>query len=105
MRSSTVPTAFGEKRVLRMFVPDVLLRSFEQLGFTDEDMSAWNKMVKRPHGIVFVTGPTGSGKTTTLYSTLKQLSTSEVNVCTLEDPIEMIEPSFNQMQEIGRAHV
>lgn len=98
LRISTLPTAFGEKMVLRIFDPDVLLRSFEQLGFTDEDMSAWNRMVKRPHGIVFVTGPTGSGKTTTLYSTLKQLSTPEVNVCTLEDPIEMIEPSFNQMQ-------
>lgn len=98
LRISTLPTAFGEKMVLRIFDPDVLLRSFEQLGFADEDMRAWNKMVKRPHGIVFVTGPTGSGKTTTLYSTLKVLSTSEVNVCTLEDPIEMIEPSFNQMQ-------
>lgn len=98
LRISTLPTAFGEKMVLRIFDPEVLLRSFEQLGFTTQDLAAWHKMVKRPHGIVFVTGPTGSGKTTTLYSTLKDLSTSEVNVCTLEDPIEMIEPSFNQMQ-------
>jgi general secretion pathway protein E len=98
LRISTLPTAFGEKMVLRIFDPEVLLRSFEQLGFAEEDQTAWDRMVKRPHGIVFVTGPTGSGKTTTLYSTLKELSTPEVNVCTLEDPIEMIESSFNQMQ-------
>ncbi len=98
LRISTLPTAFGEKMVLRIFDPDVLLRSFEQLGFTQVDRQSWQRMVNRPHGIVFVTGPTGSGKTTTLYSTLKELSTSQVNVCTLEDPIEMIEPSFNQMQ-------
>lgn len=98
LRISTLPTAFGEKMVLRIFDPTVLLRTFEQLGFSADDRTAWQRMVNRPHGIVFVTGPTGSGKTTTLYSTLKELSTPEVNVCTLEDPIEMIEPSFNQMQ-------
>lgn len=98
LRISTLPTAFGEKMVLRIFDPTVLLRSFEQLGFSAEDRASWQRMVNRPHGIVFVTGPTGSGKTTTLYSTLRELSTPEVNVCTLEDPIEMIEPSFNQMQ-------
>ncbi len=98
LRISTLPTAFGEKMVMRVFDPDVLVRSFEQLGFTKEDHETWNKMTSHPHGIIFVTGPTGSGKTTTLYSTLKQLATSEVNVCTIEDPIEMVEPSFNQMQ-------
>ncbi|WP_081939760.1 GspE/PulE family protein [Alcanivorax nanhaiticus] len=98
LRISTLPTAFGEKMVMRVFDPDVLVRSFEQMGFTREDYEAWQKMTKNPHGIIFVTGPTGSGKTTTLYSTLKQLATSEVNVCTIEDPIEMVEPSFNQMQ-------
>lgn len=98
LRISTLPTAFGEKMVMRVFDPDVLVRSFEQLGFTREDHDTWQRMTQNPHGIIFVTGPTGSGKTTTLYSTLKQLATSEVNVCTIEDPIEMVEPSFNQMQ-------
>ena len=98
LRLSTLPTAFGEKMVMRIFDPDVLVRSFDQLGFSKEDHEIWQRMTRSTHGIIFVTGPTGSGKTTTLYSTLKQLSTSEVNVCTIEDPIEMVEPSFNQMQ-------
>jgi general secretion pathway protein E len=98
LRISTLPTAFGEKMVMRIFDPDVLVRSFEQLGFTPEDHDTWNRMTANTHGIIFVTGPTGSGKTTTLYSTLKLLSTPEVNVCTIEDPIEMVEPTFNQMQ-------
>ncbi len=98
LRLSTLPTVFGEKLVMRIFDPDVLLRDYSELGFGDEDRSLWNAMVARPNGIVLVTGPTGSGKTTTLYTTLKQLATEEVNVCTVEDPIEMIEPSFNQMQ-------
>lgn len=98
LRISTLPTAFGEKMVMRVFDPDVLVRSFEQMGFTAEDYQSWQRMTSHPHGIIFVTGPTGSGKTTTLYSTLKQLATSEVNVCTIEDPIEMVESSFNQMQ-------
>lgn len=98
LRLSTLPTAFGEKMVMRIFDPDVLLRSFDQLGFSAEDQRRWQAMVHQPNGIVLVTGPTGSGKTTTLYTTLKQLATSEVNVCTIEDPIEMVEDSFNQMQ-------
>ncbi|MCP3908037.1 MAG: type II/IV secretion system protein [Oceanicoccus sp.] len=98
LRLSTLPTAFGEKLVMRIFDPDVMLRSFEQLGLANEDYARWHGMIKNPHGIVLVTGPTGSGKTTTLYSSLKQLATSEVNVCTIEDPIEMMEDSFNQMQ-------
>jgi len=98
LRLSTLPTAFGEKMVLRVFDPEVLLRPFEELGLTDDDLKNWQNMTGQKHGIILVTGPTGSGKTTTLYSTLKQLATSEVNVCTIEDPIEMIEPAFNQMQ-------
>lgn len=98
LRLSTMPTAFGEKLVMRIFDPDVLLRSFKDLGLADEDYRLWQQMTQRPDGIVLVTGPTGSGKTTTLYSTLKQLATDEVNVCTIEDPIEMVEGSFNQMQ-------
>jgi general secretion pathway protein E len=98
LRISSLPTAFGEKLVMRIFDPEVLVRDFKELGFSEEDSQRWKEMTERPNGIVLVTGPTGSGKTTTLYSTLKQLATSEVNVCTVEDPIEMVEPSFNQMQ-------
>jgi general secretion pathway protein E len=98
LRLSTLPTAFGEKLVMRIFDPDVLVRGFKELGLQGEDFEKWQTMVKEPNGIILVTGPTGSGKTTTLYSTLKQLATDEVNVCTIEDPIEMIESSFNQMQ-------
>ena len=98
LRLSTLPTAFGEKLVMRIFDPEVLLRDFSELGFSDEDRARWQTMTSQPNGIILVTGPTGSGKTTTLYSTLKHLATPEVNVCTLEDPIEMMEPSFNQMQ-------
>jgi general secretion pathway protein E len=98
LRISTMPTAFGEKVVMRIFTPEVLVRDFIELGFTNEDRERWGRMIKEPNGIILVTGPTGSGKTTTLYSSLKQLATPEVNVCTVEDPIEMIEPLFNQMQ-------
>ncbi len=98
LRLSTMPTAFGEKLVMRIFDPDVLIRSFRELGFSDEDHARWQAMVNQATGIVLVTGPTGSGKTTTLYTTLKQLATPDVNVCTIEDPIEMVEPAFNQMQ-------
>ncbi|WP_286715284.1 GspE/PulE family protein [Marinobacter sp. tcs-11] len=98
LRLATMPTAFGEKMVMRIFDPEVLLKSFEQLGFSKEDRERWQTMTSRPHGIVLVTGPTGSGKTTTLYSTLKQLASPELNICTIEDPIEMVEPAFNQMQ-------
>jgi general secretion pathway protein E len=98
LRLSTLPTAFGEKLVMRIFDPEVLLRNFSDLGFSDDDQTRWKSMSESPNGIILVTGPTGSGKTTTLYSTLKQLATPAVNVCTIEDPIEMVEPAFNQMQ-------
>lgn len=98
LRLSTLPTAFGEKLVMRIFDPEVLQRPFESLGLSGEDLQRWQTIVGHKHGIVIITGPTGSGKTTTLYSTLKMLATDEVNVCTIEDPIEMVEPRFNQMQ-------
>ena len=98
LRLSTVPTAMGEKMVMRIFDPEVLKRSFAELGLNDNELDTWNRLTRNPNGIIFVTGPTGSGKTTTLYSTLKKLATPEVNVCTIEDPIEMVEPSFNQIQ-------
>ena len=98
LRLSTLPTAFGEKLVMRIFDPEVLVRSFQQLGFDERLLSSWHALTAHSHGIILVTGPTGSGKTTTLYSSLKALATEQVNVCTIEDPIEMLEPSFNQMQ-------
>ena len=98
LRLSTLPTAFGEKLVMRIFDPEVLVRDFSELGFADDESKLWNEMSAQPNGIILVTGPTGSGKTVTLYSTLKKLATPEVNVCTLEDPIEMVEGSFNQVQ-------
>ncbi|PKH81211.1 GspE/PulE family protein [Psychrobacter sp. 4Bb] len=98
LRLSTMPTAFGEKLVMRVFDPEVLVRSFAQLGLSGKQLETWHELTAHPNGIILVTGPTGSGKTTTLYSTLKQLATEQVNVCTIEDPIEMIEPAFNQMQ-------
>jgi general secretion pathway protein E len=98
MRLSTLPTAFGEKMVMRIFDPDTAVKDLDALGFSPHDAQRWEHLVVRPHGVVLVTGPTGSGKTTTLYSTLKRLATEEVNVSTVEDPIEMIEPAFNQTQ-------
>lgn len=98
LRLSTMPTAFGEKLVMRIFSPDISGKDFLSLGFSQGQSDKWNAWTKSPNGIILVTGPTGSGKTTTLYSTLKQLATPEVNVCTIEEPIEMVEPAFNQMQ-------
>src|SRR5581483_8195750 len=98
LRISSMPTAFGEKVVMRIFDPDIVAKDFSQLGFSVPEDALWRSMVERPHGIVLVTGPTGSGKTTTLYSTLKHLATPDINVCTVEDPIEMVSPEFNQMQ-------
>ena len=98
LRLSTLPTAFGEKLVMRIFDPDVVVKTLPELGFPPDDAKRWDSLTARPHGIILVTGPTGSGKTTTLYTTLKALATAEVNVCTVEDPIEMVEGAFNQMQ-------
>ena len=98
LRLSSMPTAFGEKLVLRIFDPEVLVKNFSALGLEKTEAETWNDMISRPFGIILVTGPTGSGKTTTLYTSLKQLAKPEVNVCTIEDPIELVEPSFNQMQ-------
>jgi len=98
LRCASLPTAFGEKLVMRIFDPEVLVKDFRALGFNDREAALWQGMIEQPNGIVLVTGPTGSGKTTTLYSSLKQLATPQVNVCTIEDPIELVDGSFNQMQ-------
>jgi len=98
LRISTMPTTFGEKCVMRIFDPDAVVENYSDLGFSKEEIDQWLKMITRPHGIVLVTGPTGSGKTTTLYSTLLQLATEDVNVSSVEDPIEMVFSQLNQMQ-------
>ncbi len=98
LRLSTMPTAFGEKLVMRIFDPEVLVKDYQALGFTTAESALWQELINQPNGIILVTGPTGSGKTTTLYTTLKELAVPEVNICTVEDPIELVEPSFNQMQ-------
>jgi general secretion pathway protein E len=97
LRVSTMPTAFGEKAVLRIFDPDILVKGVDQLGFSAQDMPKFNDFIARPTGIILVTGPTGSGKTTTLYSALKHLSKPEVNIVTIEDPVEMVFEDFNQV--------
>ena len=98
LRLSTMPTTFGEKMVLRIFDPDVLIKTFAELGISGIEETQWREIIDQPHGMVVVTGPTGSGKTTTLYSVLKQLARPEYNVCTIEDPIELVDPALNQMQ-------
>jgi general secretion pathway protein E len=97
VRVSTVPTAFGEKTVCRIQDPDLLFMDLEELGLTPIDLTTFQGFIVRPHGIVLVTGPTGSGKTTTLYSGLRVLATSDRNITTIEDPIEMVAERFNQI--------
>lgn len=97
LRVSTVPVAFGEKTVVRIFDPDILLQDLDSMGFCSREMALYNSFLRRPNGIVLVTGPTGSGKTTTLYSSLRSLSSPEVNIVTVEDPIEMVMEEFNQI--------
>jgi general secretion pathway protein E len=97
LRVSTLPVAFGEKLVLRVFDPDTFLMELPALGFYPDEMETFNQFIARPHGIILVTGPTGSGKTTTLYSALRQIAASEINVTTIEDPIEIVCEEFNQI--------
>ena len=105
LRLSTLPVAFGEKMVIRIFDPDLLLRDMRDLGFGAPELEIYEQWIHRPNGIVLVCGPTGSGKTTTLYSTLQQIATSEVNATTIEDPIEMVVEEFNQTAVQRRAGI
>ena len=98
LRVSTLPVAFGEKLVMRIFDPQVVMQDLAGLGFYPDELQTFNDFISRPHGVVLVTGPTGSGKTTTLYSALKTICTREINVTTIEDPIEMVYPDFNQTE-------
>ncbi|MCP3928192.1 MAG: Flp pilus assembly complex ATPase component, partial [Bacteroidetes bacterium] len=97
IRVSTIPVAFGEKVVMRIMDPEILFQDLDTLGFSAVDLKKYTNIIQKPFGIVLVTGPTGSGKSTTLYSSLSTLSTSEVNITTIEDPIEMIHEDFNQI--------
>lgn len=97
LRVSTIPVAFGEKVVIRIFDPEVLFQELDQLGFYPREYQLYNSFLRRSNGIILVTGPTGSGKTTTLYSSLKVLSSPEVNIITIEDPVEMVVEEFNQI--------
>ncbi|MGQ0508065.1 MAG: GspE/PulE family protein [Myxococcaceae bacterium] len=98
LRVSTLPTAFGEKTVIRIFDPETMVQDIAQLGFDPDEKQVFESWITRPHGLILVTGPTGSGKTTTLYSALKALAGPDVNVTTIEDPIEMVWEAFNQVQ-------
>lgn len=97
IRVSSIPVAFGEKLVMRVMDPDILLQDLENLGFTPIDLVRYQQFINLPHGIILVCGPTGSGKSTTLYSTLRYLSSPEINITTVEDPIEMVHEDFNQI--------
>ncbi len=97
LRVSTLPVAFGEKVVVRIFDPEILMQDLDRIGFYPREFQLYNGFIRKPNGIILVTGPTGSGKTTTLYSTLKTLASPEVNVVTIEDPIEMVMEEFNQV--------
>ncbi|MRR56696.1 MAG: type II/IV secretion system protein [Deltaproteobacteria bacterium] len=97
LRVSTLPVAFGEKVVVRIFDPDILMQDLDRIGFYPREYQLYNSFIRKPNGIILVTGPTGSGKTTTLYSTLRTLSSPEVNIVTIEDPIEMVMEEFNQV--------
>jgi general secretion pathway protein E len=98
LRVASLSCAFGEKVVIRVFDPMALMTDLANLGFHREDRERYERWITSPSGLVLVTGPTGSGKTTTLYSTLRYLSGPELNITTVEDPIEMIDPRFCQVQ-------
>ena len=97
IRVSSIPVAFGEKLVMRIMDPDILFQDLDRLGFTAMDLQRYRNCIQMPHGIILVCGPTGSGKSTTLYSTLRTLSSPEINITTVEDPIEMVHQEFNQI--------
>jgi general secretion pathway protein E len=97
LRISTIPVSFGEKTVMRILDTSVIFQDIDEMGFSKRDRAVYNSLMTAQHGLVFVTGPTGSGKSTTLYSTLKKISTPEINIITVEDPVEMVHEDFNQI--------
>ncbi len=105
LRVSTLPTAFGEKVVMRIFDPEILLQDLTGVGFYPDELELFQRFIREPHGIILVTGPTGSGKTTTLYSALKILASPETNITTIEDPIEMVYEPFNQTSVLTKVGI
>ncbi len=97
LRVSTIPVSFGEKTVMRILDTSVIFQDIDEMGFSKRDQAVYSSFMTAHHGIVFVTGPTGSGKSTTLYSTLKKISSPEINIITVEDPVEMVHEDFNQI--------
>lgn len=97
LRVSTLPVAFGEKVVIRIFDPDILMQDLDKIGFEPREYQLYSSFIRQPNGIILVAGPTGSGKTTTLYSSLRTLASPDVNIVTIEDPIEMVLEEFNQV--------
>ena len=97
LRVSVLPTIFGEKVVMRILDPNALMVDMTKLGFTQKALDRFNKAIHLPYGIILVTGPTGSGKTTTLYSALKQINTEDINIMTAEDPVEFNFDGINQV--------
>jgi general secretion pathway protein E len=98
LRVATLPTSFGEKLVIRILGLSSKLDSLEQLGFNSEQQPLWQQLINKSAGLVLVTGPTGSGKSASLYASLKSLDASYNNICTIEDPIENLDASFSQLQ-------
>ena len=98
LRVSTMPTAHGESVVMRLLDRETVVFDFKKLGFTDAFLPQFQKVLEQPHGILLVTGPTGSGKTTTLYTALSKLNTSDVKIITVEDPVEYQIEGINQIQ-------
>ena len=98
IRVSSLPTVFGEKIVMRLASKSALTRDKSELGFPEEELRRFDALVKNPHGIILVTGPTGSGKSTTLYTVLSELNSGEVNIITVEDPVEADVDGINQVQ-------
>jgi type IV pilus assembly protein PilB len=98
LRVSTVPTPKGEKTVMRILDSRSINVSLDDLGFSEDALTIWKKQIDQPHGIILVTGPTGSGKTTTLYSSIRQMDTRRMNISTVEDPIEYNLQGITQIQ-------
>ncbi len=103
VRVSVIPTVFGEKAVMRLLASQAVIKHNRSYGMEDSDYEKFSKMLKSPNGIIYITGPTGSGKTTTLYMVLEDLSRRQVNISTIEDPVEKNLPRINQMQVNNQA--
>ena len=105
IRVSVLPTVYGEKIVMRLTSKQALTKEKSQLGFNEEELKVFDRILSNPHGILLVTGPTGSGKSTTLYTALSELNSEEVNIITVEDPVEANIDGINQVQTNNKANL